>query len=171
VELIERDPKRAVEQARALADLLRRLLQASEQAMLFLGEERKMVEDYLAIESMRLGDRLICRWDWDASLEGHPVIPLLLQPLVENAIKHGIAPHELGGRLEIGLERLGAELILEVRNSGDPYHAVETQGIGLRNLKARLALAYGDRASLEIGSEAELTVARIRLPASGVLPV
>lgn len=168
VELIEKDPVQATRQAQALARLLRKLLDASEEAMLFLQEERALVEDYLALESMRLGERLSCVWRWDPALDLHPVLPLLLQPLVENAIKHGIAPCVAGGRVEISARAEGPLLILEVLNTGAPYRPRGETGMGLRNLAARLELAYGGHASLTLSSlgaePGTATLACLRLP-------
>lgn len=150
-ELILKDPPAAERTVRNLSDLLRRLLEVSETGTIPLEEERRMVENYLAIESMRLGDRLDLEWQWQEGLDGVEVIPLLLQPLVENAIKHGVAPHEEGGRLRILGSLEAGVLRLEVWNSGEPLVAPKTRkGIGLKNLRARLAVTYGAAASFTL---------------------
>ncbi|MFN8010064.1 MAG: histidine kinase [Holophagaceae bacterium] len=150
-ELILKDPPAAERTVRNLSDLLRQLLDVSETGTIPLGEERMMVENYLAIESMRLGDRLDLQWEWAEGLDGIEVIPLLLQPLVENAIKHGVAPHEEGGKLRIRARSEGQALILEVWNSGEALGAPKARkGIGLKNLRARLAAAYAGAASFTL---------------------
>jgi sensor histidine kinase YesM len=162
-ELIRKDPPRAEHSVKALSDLLRRLLVASEESRVPLSDERTMVEDYLEIEAMRLGDRLQLAWDWDSGLDGTRVIPLLIQPLVENAIKHGVAPHIEGGRLEIRAAREDAGLVLEVRNTGEGLRASDPgrRGIGMKNLASRLALAYGEGARFTLESQGDWVVARI----------
>lgn len=162
-ELIRKDPVKAENSVKSLSDLLRRLLVASEEGVVPLESERRMVEDYLDIEAMRLGDRLEIRWDWDGALDGLPVIPMLVQPLVENAIKHGISPHIQGGRLIVRAAGAVEALIVEVRNSGMGLgpRAPGGTGIGMKNLAARLALAYGEKARFTLEEEADWVVARI----------
>jgi two-component sensor histidine kinase len=167
-ELIRKDPVKAENSVKSLSDLLRRLLVASEQGLVPLASERSMVEDYLDIEAMRLGDRLEIEWDWDPGLDGLRVIPLLVQPLVENAIKHGISPHIEGGRLLIRTARTEDAISVEVRNSGMALRPAPPGGggIGMKNLAARLALAYGDKARFSLVSEADWVVARISISMS-----
>ncbi|HWQ08242.1 MAG TPA: histidine kinase, partial [Holophaga sp.] len=104
-----------------LAELLRRLLDHAACAAAPLSKERDLVEGLLALEQFRFGDRLKVTWAWDVALEDLSAPPLLLQPLVENAIKHGIAPSRSGGALEIGLAGTAAEVQLWVANTGLPY--------------------------------------------------
>lgn len=162
-ELIRKDPVRAEHSVKALSDLLRRLLVASEESRVELSSERSMVEDYLEIEALRLGDRLTLRWHWDRSVDGILVIPLLVQPLVENAIKHGISPQIEGGVLEVRATRQDEGLLLEVRNTGAGLKASDPlrQGIGMKNLASRLSLAYGDAARSSLESQGDWVVARI----------
>lgn len=165
-ELIVKNPIAAEECVRALSDLLRRLLAAAESSSIAIAEERAMVQDYLALESLRLGPRMQVQWEWDHSLDSSRILPLTLQPLVENAIKHGISPARRGGSLVINLAKTGSELQIEVRNTG---HVVESHpssrvGIGLRNLRERLFLAYGSGASLILDSDNGWTIARVRIP-------
>ncbi len=149
-ELILKNPPAAERVVRNLSDLLRQLLDVSESGTIPLHEERRMVENYLAIECMRLGDRLGLTWDWPEALDQIEVIPLLLQPLVENAIKHGVARQEEGGQLRIRGSFLEDTLRLEVWNTGEGLGTGSVpkprQGIGLKNLRARLASAYGEAA-------------------------
>ena len=166
-ELIHKDPPSAELCVKHLADLLRRILRASETPTFSLGEERALVDDYLFIEGLRLGHRLRLHWDWDASLDGQQVPPLLIQPLVENAIKHGIAPNRSGGDLIVRVRRRGPDLTMEVWNTGAPYIERPGGGIGLKNLEARLALHFGQHPSFSIRPFEEGTLASISLP--GVL--
>jgi hypothetical protein len=169
-ELVHKDPKAAEGAIRHLSDLLRRILVATEHARMPLFEERKVVSDFLALEAIRLGGRLRVTWDWDTRLDGIELPPLLLQPLVENAIKHGIAPSIPGGDLVLRAQAKEGAIVLEVWNSGKPFLEGGSggSGIGVRNLRSRLALTFGDKASLFIGPSAPGTLARITIEATQV---
>jgi len=104
------------------------------------------------------------QWDWDAALDPVEAPPFLIQPLVENALKHGIATHPEGGTLEISIRRHKGGLILRVSNTGRPLGLVPGAGVGLSNLEARLRLAYGPDANLHLRSEGPRTVATLGLP-------
>jgi hypothetical protein len=168
-ELVHKDAKAAERAIRHLSDLLRNLLQASEHVRLPLREERKVVADYLALEAFRLGPRLRVTWEWDLALDAFEVPPLLLQPLVENAIKHGIAPSVPGGELVLRARLEEGAVLLEVWNSGMPFReTVEGRGIGVKNLRSRLSLHFGSDASLTISPSGQGTLACIRLEATQV---
>ena len=165
-ELIVKDPPAAEESVRSLSELLRRLLAAAESPLIALREERAMVEAYLALEALRLGPRMEVRWDWDASLQELEVPPLTLQPLVENAIKHGLSPVKKGGTLSIGLGRDEDGFSITVGNTvrGLRPSGAPGLGIGLKNLRERLDLAYGGKASLTLEEAGDgWTVARVRI--------
>lgn len=163
-ELVTKSPEDAERSIRHLSDLLRKVLTASEQDQSRLGEERRLLEDYLHMEALRLGPRLRLDWDWDPEMDRVWMPPLLLQPLVENAIKHGIANSKGGGQLCIRARREGSDVVLTVQNTGQPLvQAGPPEGVGLRNLRARLDLCYADRASLSLRPEHGWTVAEIRV--------
>jgi len=163
-ELVHKDPRAAELAIHHLSDLLRRILRASEHATFPLREERCLVRDYLAIESMRLGDRLRLTWEWDESLDDFEIPPLLLQPLVENAIKHGIAPSLEGGDLIVRAKESGGLISFQIWNSGEPFLPKrQSHGVGVKNLRARLALAYGDDARFSLGASEGGTLAMIDL--------
>jgi LytS/YehU family sensor histidine kinase len=165
-ELVYKNPKAAERAIQHLSDLLRRIMRASEFMRLPLGEERKIVSDFLALEAIRLGDRLRVVWEWDQGLDAIEVPPLLLQPLVENAIKHGIAPSIPGGDLVLRARAQDGAIVLEVWNSGAPFreHA-DAGGIGVKNLCSRLAMHFGAGATFSIGPSEGGTLACIRLEA------
>ena len=168
-ELIHKNPADAETAVRHLSDLLRRIMQASEHALLPLKEERQIISDFLALEGIRLGKRLRVSWAWDDALDRVELPPLLLQPLVENAIKHGIAPSIPGGDIQIRTRISDGILYLEVWNSGAPFAEVgRPGGLGVRNLRSRLALHFDSEAELWIGSSESGTLASIRLLAKQV---
>lgn len=163
-ELIHKDPPAAERSVMHLADLMRRIMRASDRPTFPLSEERAVVEDFLALEALRLGSRLKVGWDWDFSLDHLELPPLLLQPLVENAIKHGISPSLAGGELVIRLQAEGRDVRMEVWNTGNPYQPERVGGIGIRNLASRLALTCGNGATFKLESRNGGTLASIHLP-------
>ena len=142
-ELIRDEPDRAEAAVVSLSELYRKLTALARRETVSLEEERGLLEDYLAVEHLRLGKRLRVSWEWPEGLGLRVVPPLLIQPLVENAIKHGLAPHKGGGDLRISAAVDGAGLHITVANDGLPLSPSWQQGIGLSNLAARLALLGG----------------------------
>lgn len=162
-ELVHTDPVAAEQGILDLSSLYRALLDHGSKPAAPLRDERVLVSRYLAVESMRLGQRLEVIWAWDESLENLETPPFLVQPMVENAIKHGIAPSLQGGALSITLAREGDDLVLRVVNSGKPLPLLLGNGVGVGNLEARLYLAYGDQASFRLWGEGEETKAEVRI--------
>lgn len=160
-ELIHKDPYTAELSVRSLSNLLRRILCATEQVTFDLAEEKSILEDFISLESMRLGKRLKVHWEWDDDLEAIKIPPLLIQPLVENAIKHGISPNLKGGIILIILEKTNDGIRIAVSNTGEPFVKKSSNGIGVKNIKERLKLFFKEKASLNIRSEGALTVAEI----------
>jgi hypothetical protein len=138
-ELVHEDPLAAEEAIAQLADLFRMLTVHGDAALIRLEQERQLVEAYLAMEQMRLGDRLQVTWQWPEWADALRLPPLFLLPLVENAVKHGISPAEAGGRLVITCARVGADAQLVVENTGRGLQG-EHRGVGLGNLETRLGL-------------------------------
>uniref|UniRef100_Q025Y3 histidine kinase n=1 Tax=Solibacter usitatus (strain Ellin6076) TaxID=234267 RepID=Q025Y3_SOLUE len=150
-----------------LSDVLRSVLRAEGAHVTPLSTELEFLERYLAIEQVRFSDRLRPRIAVDPSLRRAAVPQFILQPLVENALRHGISRRADAGLLEVTAQRDGDMLVLTVRDDGPGLSPVEPlgTGVGLANTRARLAALYGDRASLEIASGAGAGVlATIRLP-------
>ena len=155
------DPKRAREMCVLLSDFLRKSLKLGERNSVSLAEEVDLLRAYLAIERIRFGDRLEVRWE--IKEEGSaPLPPLLLQPLVENAIKHGIASLPEGGTLLIRSEREGPRVAITVENPADPdVEPPQGLGMGLRQVKERLLGRFGSRAAF--GTESAPGLYRVRL--------
>ena len=163
-ELVHIDPVAAEKGLLDLAGLYRSLLDHGSRPSAPLRDERTLVERYLAIEQIRLGTRLHVTWDWNSELDSLETPPFLVQPLVENAIKHGIAPAREGGELHIALRHEEDELVIRVMNGGKPLPLVLGNGVGVANLEGRLYLAFGARARLHLGGESgNLTRAEIRI--------
>jgi sensor histidine kinase YesM len=165
--LIADDPARARDAVTQLARTMRYSLASSTEDRVSLERELEMVEDYLALESMRLESRLRIDRHIEPGARAARLPAMLLQTLVENAIKHGIAQLKAGGSLRIGAKIEGSELILEVVNPR-PEQAAESasEGVGLRNASQRLRLMFGERASLRLDlSQPGVASAVARLPA------
>ncbi len=161
-ELVHDDPLAAEEMIARLADLYRTLTRHGRLGRVSLGEERKLVAAYLAMEEMRLGDRLRVAWDWPDGADALELPPLLLQPLVENAIKHGISPAEQGGEIRIAFAREAGTCLLTVANSGQPFRTRAGGGVGLANLESRLALWPAVAAGFSLEWREPWTLARLR---------
>ena len=163
--LIHKDPARAALMLDASGDYLRRVLDSTKAPRIALWQEREIIEDYLAVETIRMGDRLQVEWDWDDALDDLQIPPILVQPLVENAIKHGVWPCKRGGAVAISAARRGNTLSLEVRNTGEALASGARAGAtGLPNLRARLAHEYGPDAGFTLATDGPFTVATITLP-------
>jgi hypothetical protein len=163
-ELARRDPEATEKALLDLSELYERMLHHGDRLLAPLSEERKVLERYLNVQALRLGARLQVEWDWDSGLDALQVPPLLLQPLVENALKHGIAPQAGLGTLRISGKRDAGRARLEVRNTGRTPGSPRAEGTGLRNLKERLHLAYGGKAGFDLVREGDWTVAHLDLP-------
>jgi sensor histidine kinase YesM len=150
-----------------LSELLRRSLQDGASPTVSLREEIGFIEAYLDIERIRFEERLCVSWLVPDQLLDHPVPPFILQPLVENAIKYGVAPRAEGGAITIRACREMDAIVLEVADDAPAMLAAQKGfGIGLRNTRARLDALYGERVRFELVREEPRTVARIRMPAA-----
>jgi len=150
--LITRDPVAADKMLTSLSELLREVLRRGERREIELNEELRVLESYLDISRARFGDRLSIAVHADDSTRRALVPFFILQPLVENAIHHGISSHAGAGTVEIGARRDGDRLVLTVTDDGPGLVTTDAQrGIGLANTKARLAELYGSRHRLELG--------------------
>jgi LytS/YehU family sensor histidine kinase len=164
--LIADEPARARDAVTQLARTLRYTLASGEEDLVSLERELEMVDDYLALESLRLADRLHVERDIAPAARTVRIPVMLLQTLVENAIKHGIATLKQGGTLRITAQVAERDLILQVINPRPADTATLThEGVGLRNASERLRLLFGARASLRLDlSRAGQATAEIRLP-------
>ncbi len=160
------DPPAAQAMVVQLADLLRRLLTAGEQEFSRLAEELQFVHLYLQLQQRRFADRLSIAV---APRDAAPLawVPsLILQPLVENAVVHGLAGHEGAVNVRVEVQAAGEMLVLRVINNlTRPWHELRGPGIGLANVRERLAVQFGERAQFEAGPAQEGEwVAEIHMP-------
>jgi LytS/YehU family sensor histidine kinase len=147
--LVGKDPEGAREMNTRLGNILRYVLDGSEKQFVTLREELSFVNDYLRIEKLRLGDKLTIVVDVDEGLKDERIPPMTLEPIVENAIKHGIARHAHGGTIEIGVMRKAGAIECRIHDTGDGRHGIHKEtmldrGVGLRNTLERLKLHYAD---------------------------
>ena len=154
--LIVSDPPRAQAMLGHLDGYLRATLASTRNDQCTLAEEFALLRGYLEILAIRMGPRLAYSLDLPPALAAAKLPPMLLQPLVENAIKHGLEPKMEGGRLRVAASAEGKQLVLVVEDSGLGFRATSTSGtgVGLFHVKERLAAVYGDAASAEIGETA-----------------
>ena len=162
--LIATDPDRATAMLDHLIDYLRATLRASRTTSHSLADEFDRLGDYLALMQVRMGPRLTCTLDLPPELATQLVPTLLLQPLVENAIKHGLEPKIEGGSVAISARRDGDNIVLDVIDSGVGLKA--GNGFGLTQVRERLQATYGSRAAIYLGAgDAGFTKASITFTA------
>lgn len=163
--LIDEDPDQAKRAITQLSAILRNAMSTVKRRTVPLGEEIDIVKAYLALEAMRYEERLNTRISVEPSLERSPVPPMLLQTLVENAVRHGIAHLPQGGVLEIDAAHSLNGMVITVRNSGSfkPGRG-KGSGIGLRNTRRRLELIYGPQAHLDIREQDGMVVTEVTIP-------
>jgi signal transduction histidine kinase len=165
VSLIDSAPADARRMLEQMIALLRRSLAASRTERVSLAQEAELLRAYLEILAIRMGPRLRYQIDIPPSLGGCAVAPLLLQPLVENAIRHGLEPKVEGGRVRVAARAADGRLQLEVQDDGLGFgETTQGGGVGLVNLRERLAALYGESASLTIEDGDPGTRVRIALP-------
>ena len=162
--LVVEDPAKANSMIARLGDFLRLTLEESDQQLVTLKKETEFLRCYLEIEQVRFGDRLTVELDLDPAALSAQVPHLILQPVVENAVQHAIAPRASPGYIKIEARRSNSQLRIEVRDSGPGITkaeaGVDRQGVGLSNVRARLEQLYGRDHRFEItnGLEGGLTV-------------
>lgn len=159
------DPSKARDMCISLADFLRTTLGMGEKTLIPLGEEIELIHRYLAVEKVRFGARLSMEETIDEATLTCIIPPLLLQPLIENAIVHGIAHLPEGGWIRLNAQADGDRLTIAVENNFDPeYKSKRRKGIGLANVRERIETRYGKTASFLATAEDERFRVSIILP-------
>ncbi|MDE2593993.1 MAG: histidine kinase [Burkholderiales bacterium] len=180
IALVQIDPRRAEAVLEDLAELFREAL-ASPHAQSTLGQEVALAKRYLDIESLRFGERLKVSWQVDESLAATVLPPLVLQPLVENAVRHGVEPCPQGGWVHIEVQPQAGKAVLTISNSvaaqaGTSSALTGGQGMALRNVRQRLHLMYDVEADFMAALQpqgaaqgaAPMFVARVAVPMAGL---
>lgn len=169
-ELIEDSPQQARAMLLHLIGFLRSTLDGSRTPEHALSDEFKLASDYLSLMQIRMGERLRTTLDLPDALRAIPVPAMLLQPVIENAIKHGLEQRKLGGELSVAASQEAGQLVLRVRNSGahpsDGSEALRPGGFGLLSVKERLAMLCGPGDHLELAHlhDQGATEVTLRLP-------
>lgn len=163
IALVRAEPARAEALLEDLSDLFRHAL-ADPGESVTLAEEIALARRYLAIEQVRFGERLRVGWSIDPSAESARLPPLLLQPLVENAVKHGVEPSAHGAEVRISTERRGNMVVIRVRNTVPNGHGEAGQGLALSNVRDRLRLMHDVAARFQVLMQHGVYQVRIEVP-------
>jgi glucose-6-phosphate-specific signal transduction histidine kinase len=162
--LMHVDVERADRMLARLGDLLRISLQINDREMTTLREEVRTLELFAQIMQERFADRVALGWRIDPDLCDAQTPMLLLQPLLENAFKHGVERSVGAVSIEIAARRENERVVLEIRNTGSTLPAEHREGVGLRNCRERLKVIYGDAATLQLMNDAGSVLAKVTLP-------
>ena len=164
--LMDSDPPHAKRMLESFIRFLRASLAATRTDTTTLGAEGELIAAYLDVLRVRMGGRLAYTIDIPAELAAFSIPPMLLQPVVENAIRHGLEPKLEGGAVAFGAHRDGADLVIEIGDSGVGFAPTTHGGVGLTNLRDRLRGLYGERAALAVADRpAGGALVTIRIPA------
>ncbi|MCB9195405.1 MAG: histidine kinase [Flavobacteriales bacterium] len=163
--LVDEDPVLAKQSITQLSNLLRNTLQFGQKKLITLKEEMQIVNDYLALEKIRFEERLDYQQEIDEGLLQQMLPPLIIQTLIENAIKHGVSKKTEGGLVSLKIYKEEFLIKIEIRNVGkyDPS-ATTNSGIGLENAKKRLQILYGVNADFSIENEQDHVLTCISVP-------
>jgi two-component system, LytTR family, sensor histidine kinase AlgZ len=167
--LTSSDPARAREMCILLGDFLRRTLGLGAKTAISLEEELSLIHSFVAVEKIRFGARLNMQENVNPAALPCSVPPLLLQPLVENAVVHGIANLIDGGWIRMDVKEGGGRIAVVVENQFDPEAPPRHRnGVGLSNVRQRLETRYGKNASIDVSAESDRFRVAISLPAEAV---
>jgi LytS/YehU family sensor histidine kinase len=167
--LVGVDPEKARRMCQLLADFLRDSLTLGASSRISLGREVALAEQYLHVEQVRFGQRLALHASVTEDSAGLLVPPLILQPLVENAVRHGIATCLEGGTIEISARRAGDRAVIDIRNPCDMDGGRRGTGFGLNIVRRRLGASFGASAALTVVPDATSYRVSITLPAEEAL--
>lgn len=163
--LIAINPEQAEDAVLDLSELFRASLRTGDQ-LIPLARELDLCQRYLAIEALRLGDRLTLEWDIQSGLDQQAIPPLTLQPLIENAIYHGIQPRPDGGTVRIEAQARGNFVYLLVQNPKPGHNDTQHEGnrMALTNIQSRLQALFGETAVLKNSHQSDIYTVTLRLP-------
>lgn len=164
--LVDEDPLKARSAITNLSNILRSSMQAEKLETVPLERELNIVKDYLALEMIRFEDRLKIEFSINDNTLNQPVPPMMLQTLVENAIKHGIAREVNGGVVKLSSALQNGHHELVVKNSGVLNANSDADGFGLSSTRNRLYLLFGEKAAFNISQDGAFVVAKVKIPKS-----
>ena len=163
IALVRAEPAKAEALLEDLSDLFRHAL-VDQGESVTLAEEIALARRYLAIEQIRFGERLQVEWSLDPAADGARLPPLLLQPLVENAVLHGVEPSASGAQLRISTRRRGSVVVIKISNTVPAGPGPAGTGLALRNVRERLALLHDLQGQFRSGSHDGLFQVRMEVP-------
>ncbi len=163
IALVRAEPAKAEALLEDLSDLFRHALM-DQDTEVTLADEIALAQRYLAIEQVRFGERLDVQWSLDPEAEQARLPPLLLQPLVENAVRHGVEPSASGAAVRISTQRRGATVVVKVTNTVPAGQGSEGHGLALRNVQDRLALLHDVQAQFRCGLKDGVYQVRMEFP-------
>jgi signal transduction histidine kinase len=165
VGLVDSDPAKAKHMLESFIRFLRSSLAATRQERTTLGDDFALIASFLEVIQVRMGERLAVKMEIPESLRSFELPPLLLQPIVENAVRHGLEPKVEGGTIALTASERAGRVVIEVADTGVGFRETTSGGIGLSNIRDRLKLQYGDDARLAIRDNPPMgTVVAIELP-------
>lgn len=164
IALVRAEPARAESLLEDLSDLFRQALAEPGEAVA-LAQEIDLAQKYLAIEQVRFGQRLRVQWSLDPAALQARVPPLLLQPLLENAVRHGVEPSEQGAEVQVLTTRRGSRVVIKVINSIHGAGGVPGSGLALENVRARLDLLHDVQGQFRVTTRDGVFQVRIEVPA------
>jgi LytS/YehU family sensor histidine kinase len=162
--LMLEDVSKSREMLTKLSELLRYSLTKNATDKILLSEELEMVHNYIALSKIQFEDRLIYKENIEVTINEIEIPPMLIQLLIENAIKHGISSQTNGGIVTLKIFKNNNNLHIEVKNTGELKLSKNTTKLGLQNIKKRLFLLYGEQASFSLSQEKNNVIANIVIP-------
>jgi two-component system sensor histidine kinase AlgZ len=164
IALVRAEPAKAETLLEDLSDLFRHALM-DQGTEVSLAEEIALAQRYMAIEKVRFGDRLDVQWSLDPAADEARLPPLLLQPLVENAVRHGVEPSSAGAAVRISTQRRGSTVVVKVTNTVPAGQGAEGHGLALRNVQDRLSLLHDVQGQFRSGLRDGVYQVRMEFPA------
>ncbi|MDT8990905.1 histidine kinase [Curvibacter sp. APW13] len=163
IALVRTEPAKAEALLEDLSDLFRQALRDPNQTV-SLSQEIDLARRYLAIEQVRFGQRLRVQWDLDPAAERAQLPSLVLQPLVENAVRHGVEPSDTGADVRVSTQRRGSAVVIKVTNTVPGGQGVAGHGVALQSVKERIALMHDVQGQVRSGMKDGLFQVRIEVP-------
>lgn len=163
ISLVRAEPRKAERLLEDLSDLFRAALMAQGESVT-LADEIALAQAYLAIEQVRFGERIRVEWALDERADAARLPPLLLQPLVENAVKHGVEPSASGADIKVSTQRRGSRVVIKVSNTTPAAGSERGSGLALDNVRQRLSLLHDVQAQFQSGLKDGVFQVRMEVP-------